>query len=217
MSRLTKWLRLRRSSETLKQPDGVSIGRRTYGFEARGASYVSAEAPLTIGSFCSIGPDVLFLSRAHHNYMAPSTYPLSYIYNNGREPISDRERSGIRVGNDVWIGARATILPGVSIGDGAVVGAAAVIAKDIAPYAIVVGSPSKVIRFRFPPEKIAALLRVAWWNWPDHKIRTQIPLLIGDIDEFLAQHDTHSEPIARCLRSNDSTHRYQQEFLSDQD
>jgi serine acetyltransferase len=72
----------------------------------------------------------------------------------------------VRLGNDVWIGHGAVVLPGVSIGDGAAVGAGAVVSKDVPPFAVAIGVPARVARFRFAPPIVAALQRIAWWNWP---------------------------------------------------
>ena len=78
-------------------------------------------------------------------------------------------KGNVIIGNDVWIGYGAKILSGVSIGDGAVVGAGAVVAKNIPPYAVVVGNPAKIIKFRFKPEDVEILLGIQWWNWPLEK------------------------------------------------
>ncbi|MNI40841.1 Chloramphenicol acetyltransferase [compost metagenome] len=83
----------------------------------------------------------------------------------------------IVIGNDVWIGANAVILPGVTLGDGAVIGAGAVVTKDVPPYAIVGGVPAKVIRYRFTPEEIEVLLRIKWWEWEIEEIKSKAYLL----------------------------------------
>ena len=95
--------------------------------------------------------------------------------------------AGIVVGNDVWIGRGAVVHAGVRIGDGAVVGARAVVTEDVRPYAVVAGAPACERRRRFADAHVAALLRVAWWSWPDERIRAHAPLLCaGDVDAFLA-------------------------------
>lgn len=94
----------------------------------------------------------------------------------------------MEIGNDVWIGYGATILSGVRIGDGAIVGANAVVTKDVPPYAIVAGNPAHVIRMRFSPQIISDLLQIQWWNWPFDKIRKNMPLLLSDnITKFIQQ------------------------------
>ncbi|MEQ9248087.1 MAG: CatB-related O-acetyltransferase, partial [Nitratireductor sp.] len=91
------------------------------------------------------------------------------------------------VGNDVWIGRQAQIMPGVTIGDGAVIGAHAVVASDIPPYAIAVGNPARVLRVRFAPETVAALIEIAWWNWPAEKISRNLAAIRGaDLDALAA-------------------------------
>lgn len=89
------------------------------------------------------------------------------------------------VGNDVWIGTRAILLPEVKVGDGAIVGAGAVVTHNVPPYAIVVGVPAKVIGFRYSKEQIDKLLKIAWWNWGINKIRANIDYFYGDIDVFI--------------------------------
>lgn len=95
---------------------------------------------------------------------------------------------GINIGNDVWIGRGATVLPGVSIGHGAVVGADAVVTRDVPPYAIVAGNPARVIRFRFSEATIPRMLEIRWWDWNDEKIKMEVDALTGPIDAFVARH-----------------------------
>lgn len=84
--------------------------------------------------------------------------------------------SKVRIGNDVWIGANAVILPGVTVGDGAVIAAGAVVTKDVKPYSIVGGVPAKLIKYRFEPWQIELLLKLKWWDWPLEKIKENITL-----------------------------------------
>ena len=83
-------------------------------------------------------------------------------------------RGDVIIGNDVWIGYGATILSGVSIGDGAAIGACSLVVKDVPPYAIVAGNPAQVIRYRFDEETIHKLLKIRWWDWPDQRVRENI-------------------------------------------
>jgi acetyltransferase-like isoleucine patch superfamily enzyme len=95
----------------------------------------------------------------HHDYKHTSTHPLfSTGYSRGH----------IRIGNDVWIGLNATLMDNITIGHGAVVGACAVVTKDVPPYAIVVGNPAKIVKYRFSPEIIERFLRIEWWNHDEH-------------------------------------------------
>jgi virginiamycin A acetyltransferase len=87
-------------------------------------------------------------------------------------PIVEYKR--ITIGNDVWIGARAVILDGITIGDGAIVGACAVVTKDVPPYAVVAGVPARVIRYRFSEKKIRTLLELQWWEWSPEEIKARL-------------------------------------------
>lgn len=121
-----------------------------------------------IGKFCSIGPEVR-IGLGIHPTNLKSTYPGFYTRSEYYrvEKLYDfngEEYKQVEIGNDVWIGARATILDGVKIGDGAIVAAGAVVAKDVPPYAIVGGVPAKVIKYRFDENRIEELLAEQWWN-----------------------------------------------------
>jgi carbonic anhydrase/acetyltransferase-like protein (isoleucine patch superfamily) len=92
------------------------------------------------------------------------------------------------IGNDVWIGFEAVVLSGVTIGNGAVVAARAMVTKNVEPYAIVAGNPARRVRFRFSPEIVAQLEAIAWWDWPDDHVARAVPLLqSGDVTAFINQ------------------------------
>lgn len=95
--------------------------------------------------------------------------------------------SDIVIGNDVWIGQGVRILPSIKIGDGAIIGAGTVLAKDVPPFAVVVGNPQVIKRFRFTEEQIALLLEIKWWDWPKDKIMENKELM-RDINRFLEAH-----------------------------
>lgn len=120
------------------------------------------------------------MNGANHQMNSATTYPF-YIFEGWQQDvplISDLSNKGDTViGNDVWIGQNVTILPGVHIGDGAIVGLNSVVASDVAPYTIVAGNPAKPIRKRFDDELIALLIRLQWWNKPVDEINSLIPLL----------------------------------------
>jgi len=104
----------------------------------------------------------------------------------GKPKYGDTSKGPIIIGSDVWVGYKALILSGVRIGDGAVIGARSVVSKDIPPYAIAVGSPIVIKKYRFSEEVIKELLRIQWWNWPDEKIVKNIKLLLSDdVVEFI--------------------------------
>jgi virginiamycin A acetyltransferase len=125
---------------------------------------------LTIGKFCSIATGVRFLfNGANHAMGSLSTYPFPIFDSvDDTATLADAwdNHGDISVGNDVWIGYEAVILAGVRIGDGAIIGARAVVTRDVAPYAVVAGVPARTIRRRFDEATIGELQTLAWWNWP---------------------------------------------------
>ncbi len=137
---------------------------------------------LIIGSFCSIATGATFVMHGNQGHRAEwaSTFPFFYMNKDGAfaEPLDPFRPAGDTVvGNDVWIGTEAMIMPGVKIGHGAVVGSRALVTRDVEPYTIVGGHPAKPIRKRFSDEEIAMLLELAWWEWPLEQIRDAMPLL----------------------------------------
>lgn len=135
---------------------------------------------LIIGKFCSIACGAQFLfNSANHTLNSFSTYPFPLFFeewNLKREDVTDAwDRKGdIVIGNDVWIGYEAVIMAGVTIGDGAIIGARAVVTKDVKPYTIVGGVPAKPIRKRFKDETISSLLELKWWDWSRERIARNI-------------------------------------------
>jgi acetyltransferase-like isoleucine patch superfamily enzyme len=183
---LRKALGLRANHKSL--PDGVTVGRHTYGIKRSTFASRQGCIDVTIGSFCSIAAEVLFLQSSEHRTDCVSTYPFrKLLFDERALPPEKRGNSKgpIIIGNDVWIGRRAMILSGVRIGHGAVVGAGSVVTKDVPPYAIVAGNPARIVRYRFDRETIAALLRIAWWDWPDKKLEKEKLRLLGDIRAFI--------------------------------
>ena len=137
-------------------------------------------ANTTIGKFCSIGPNFC-CGLGIHPTNGISTHPKFY-----RGEIS--EYMPVTIGNDVFIGANVTVLDGVTIGDGAVIGAGSVVSKDIPPYAVAVGSPIEIKRYRMSEKQIAAMQRIRWWNWKDEKLK-DIKTMFNDIDGFTKKYD----------------------------
>lgn len=136
---------------------------------------------LRIGAFCALGSGVRFLMNGANHELAPlSTYPFG-IFTDGWDAAAPlcQSRGDTVVGNDVWIGYDAVIMPGRTIGHGAVVGSGSLVAADVPPYAIVGGNPARVIRTRFPEETVARLLAVAWWDWPRDKIARYVSRIAG--------------------------------------
>ena len=137
---------------------------------------------LVIGSFCSIGSGAAFIragNQGHRNDWI-STFPFFWMSEvvafagaaNGFERAGDTV-----IGNDVWIGSEAIVMPGVRVGDGAVIGTRAVVTRDVEPYAIVGGNPARVIRKRFDEADIAMLLELAWWHWTDDQLREAMTII----------------------------------------
>jgi virginiamycin A acetyltransferase len=160
----------------------IEIGEFTYyndydggdatSFETRNVLYTAGPERLIIGRFCAIATGARFLlSSANHPMLGSTAFPFFIFGGDWFERSADLlpqipSRGDTVIGNDVWIGRDAVIMPGVTIGDGTIVGARAVVASDVAPYSIVGGNPARLIRSRFSGEDIARLLRIAWWDWP---------------------------------------------------
>ena len=143
---------------------------------------------LLIGKFCSIACGAKFLfNSANHALGSLSTYPFPIFYDewglDGKNVADAWDNKGdITLGNDVWIGYEAVILAGVTIGFGAIIGARAVVTRDVPPYAIVGGVPARLIRRRFDEATIESLLALQWWDWEPERIRRALPVLqAGDI------------------------------------
>jgi len=158
----------------------IEVGEYTYyddpddatAFMRRAVLYGFGPERLVIGRFCAIGAGVRFLMPgANHADLGPSTFPFGIFGEPWAAETMDLvmgapSRGDTVVGHDVWLGYQALVLPGVSIGHGAIVAAASVVSADVAPYAIVAGNPARVVRRRYDDEDVARLLRAAWWDWP---------------------------------------------------
>ena len=158
-------------------------------------TYISTNANISvtkIGKFCSIGPN-LFCGWGIHPTNGISTSPMYYstrLQNGVSLTDKDKieERKLITIGNDVFIGANVTILDGITIGNGAIIGAGAVVTKDIPDYAIAVGCPIMIIRYRFNDDQIAALKRIQWWKFDEDKLQ-DVEKLFFNVDEFIKKYD----------------------------
>ncbi len=139
---------------------------------------------LIIGRFCALAEGVTFIMNgANHRMDGITTYPFN-IFGSGWEKVTPAVeqlpfKGDTVIGNDVWIGQNVTILPGVKIGDGAIIAANATITKNVEPYAIVGGNPARLIKKRFSAEMIELLLKLQWWNWDEQKIFDQLELLVS--------------------------------------
>ncbi len=164
----------------------VVVGDFTY-FERH------AEAIYTqFGKFCSIAANTR-INALEHPLERPTTHKLSYRpneyfrYLGVDQAFRERRRARkVTIGNDVWIGHGAVIMPGVKISDGAVIGANAVVTKDVAAYHIVAGNPARLLRTRFPDDIVARLIELAWWDWPPERLHEAIPDMQSlRIEQFL--------------------------------
>ena len=144
-------------------------------------------AQLRIGKFCSIADDSVFMLGGNHRTDWVTTYPFSNFFEFAYQYANIHIFKGdIDIGNDVWIGQEAFILSGVTIGNGAVIGARTVVAKNVKPYSIVVGNPARHLRYRVDESLIPALQALVWWDWPIEKIAEAMPLILsGNIREFI--------------------------------
>jgi virginiamycin A acetyltransferase len=143
---------------------------------------------LIIGKFCAIARGVKFIMNgANHKMSGISTYPFQ-IFGNGWEKVTPKPgelpyKGDTVIGNDVWIGYDALIMPGVNIGNGVIISSRSVVVSDVPAYSIVGGNPAKLIRQRFEPTIIAILEALAWWDWPIEKITQHLELIVsGDAD-----------------------------------
>ncbi len=169
---------------------GYEIGEWSYGFPAVLQS--GEGSTLQIGRFCSIANGVTILLGGDHRVDWITTYPFSVFLEEARARRGHpRSKGSVVIGHDVWIGLDATILSGVTIGNGAVVGACSVVTRSVPPFAIVAGNPARHVRYRFAEEQIRALEEIAWWSWPIERIKGALPMLLSDdLDGFLEKYRT---------------------------
>lgn len=156
-----------------------NIGSYTY--VSRKTSIIHAN----IGAYCSIAGGVK-IGMGTHNIKSVSSSPAFYSKNNAlgitfAQNNNFTEFKRVEIGNDVWIGARAMIMSGIKIGHGAVIGAGAIVTKDVPNYAVVVGVPAKTIKYRFSKKSIKILIESEWWNWPEEIIRDKLQLFQNDL------------------------------------
>lgn len=172
----------------------TTLGRFTY------VAINSRVMNCSIGRYCSIGPGTLIGGLGVHPSKWLSTHPVFFSMARqagGTTFAYDshvNELPPVTVGNDVWIGARAIVLDGCRVGNGAIIAAGAVVTKDVKPYAIVGGVPAREIRMRFEPEAVAALLNTEWWEWPVEKLKA-------------AAHLFRTSDIAAICRLSEETQR----------
>lgn len=155
----------------------------------------SDQYQIHLGKYNSIGRDCNFFLHADHRVdwittssqlWGPVTPETAEMHMKMGHPIC---KGDIKIGNDVWVGAKSTIMSGVTIGDGAVIGAGSTITKDVPPFAIVVGNPGRIVKYRFTEEQIENLLKISWWDWDEPKIRENAMLMwSSNIDQFISKY-----------------------------
>ena len=147
---------------------------------------------LIIGKFCALAKGVQFIMNgANHKLSGISTYPFQ-IFGNGWEKVTPAPgdlpfKGDTVVGNDVWIGYQALVMPGVKVGNGAIISSRSVVTSDVPAYTVVGGNPARPIKVRFEPDAVAQLEKLAWWNWPIELITQHFEYIVaGDIDRLNA-------------------------------
>lgn len=171
----------------------TDVGEYTYyadpvdptGFERNNVLFHYGPDRLVIGSYTAIAREVRFLMGAANHVMGGlSTYPFPMFGDDWLDGMDLFAARGFRgdtvVGNDVWLGYQALVMPGVRIGDGSIVASRAVVAQDLPSYCVAAGNPARVVRMRRPADDIERLLRIAWWTWPRELVTRHIKLIMGD-------------------------------------
>lgn len=176
----------------VNQPN-IEVGDFSYYDDSRGPEHFVARCvryhfdfvgdKLIIGKFVAIAQGAQFIMNgANHPMQGFSTFPfgtLGFVPGEALGAEGDPPRGDTVIGNDVWIGREAVIMPGVTVGNGAIIGTRAVVGRDVPPYAVVVGNPGRVTRLRFDEATIAALLEIRWWDWPVEAIMRHVAAIRG--------------------------------------
>jgi virginiamycin A acetyltransferase len=179
----------------------IEVGDYSYYDDSRGPEHFVARCVryhfdfvgdrLIIGKFVAIAQGSQFIMNgANHPMGGFSTFPFR-MFGFENAPDVTRADPGFRgdtvIGNDVWIGREAVIMPGISVGDGAIIGTRAQVVKDVPPYAVVAGNPGRIVKMRFPEAIVAALLAIRWWDWEAEKIARNVAIIASaDIDALAA-------------------------------
>lgn len=181
----------------LVQSPLIEVGDYTYyadpehptSFERDNVLFHYGPHRLRIGRYCSLAREVRFLMGAANHQVGLSTFPFPMFggaWVDSMPAMRSRDlRGDLVVGHDVWIGFRALVLAGVTVGHGAIIGAGAVVTKDVPPYAVVVGNPATVVRFRLDQRDRERMLALRWWDWPLDAVTAAVPALLGhDVEDL---------------------------------
>ncbi|MGH3918656.1 MAG: CatB-related O-acetyltransferase [Pseudonocardiaceae bacterium] len=185
----------------------VRVGEYTYydasedtgNFEEERVLYGYGPELLLIGKFCSIAAGVRFvMAAANHLSSGPSTFPFTIFPGRWQDATLETfqaratSKGDTVVGNDVWFGRDVTVMPGITIGDGAIIATASLVTRDVSPYTIVGGNPAQLIKQRYPAADVELLQRAAWWDWPTEIISAHASTLMAgtptDIATIANQH-----------------------------
>ncbi|MEH2155520.1 CatB-related O-acetyltransferase [Nostoc sp.] len=167
----------------------VSVGEYTAFDDSITFALWFPDERIEIGKFCSLAKNVTIFGGGEHHITRATTYPFRLFFPHSQTQFAERRgevryKGNTSIGNDVWIGYNATILSGVRIGNGAVIGSQAVVASDIPDYAVAVGNPARVIRSRFRPKTIEYLLKLRWWDWDTKKVVANLEWLYQNPDAW---------------------------------
>jgi chloramphenicol O-acetyltransferase type B len=168
----------------------LTIGPHTTSYSVpRIKAFSHDNSKLVIGDYCSLSADSIVLIGGKHATDALTTYPHRILWNMegaGEDGFPMPTGDGF-IGSDVWLCDGAIVMPGLRIGHGAIVGAGAIVTKDVPDFAIVGGNPARVISYRFPEEQRQALLEIAWWDWSEDEVRKAVPLIAAkNVEDLIA-------------------------------
>ena len=174
------------------------VGDHSYGVPV--VRWWGEESRLFIGRYCSLGDGVEIFLGGNHRVDFVSTYPFSAIAawpEAENIPGHPSSRGHVVIGSDVWCGSKSIIMSGVTIGHGAVIGAHAVVTRDVPPYGIVAGNPARLVRRRFSDDIVERLLAIRWWEWDDERVRQNVHHLMSeDISTFLQMAESSADGVA---------------------
>jgi virginiamycin A acetyltransferase len=184
-------------------PELLHVERPSF-VRARLLRYSPHDPQATVGRYCSLNDASYLLTGGDHHSEYVSTCLFSFTMDDGGPEKYSDSNGPIVIGNDVWTGFGSVVYPGVTVGDGAVLAAGAIVTRDVPAYAIVGGVPAKVISYRFEEPIRTALLRIRWWDWTEAKVRAHIGQLASPaIADFVSRHDPNAstQPCSACRGS----------------